>query len=175
MIGTLWTANDHAIATNEGRKQFVEACIGNEHIDFEGGFYAAPDHNQYDAYKKLLLPTFYPIDEYLKKTHQSRVVFNTPAVHNCHGWKLAEYLALGKAIISTPLSNELPCELEHGKEIHIIHDHSEIPSALQELISNEKYNQSLQRNARDYFRKYMTPKSVVAKIVGVTLNDINLS
>ena len=58
--------------------------------------------------------------EWMHKTKMSEVVFNTPAFWECHGWKLGEYLALGKAIISTPLSNDLPYPLEHGKNIYMI-------------------------------------------------------
>jgi len=51
---------------------------------------------------------------------RSSAVLNTPGVHGCLGWKLCEYLALGKAIISTTIQRQLPADLEHGTHIHVV-------------------------------------------------------
>ena len=47
-------------------------------------------------------------------------MLNTPGVSGCLGWKLGEYLALGKAIISTPIQRQLLADLEHGTHIHVV-------------------------------------------------------
>ena len=60
------------------------------------------------GFDEFIINSRVSLREYIKKIKDSLVVFNTPAVLHCHGWKLAEYLALGKVIISTPISRELP-------------------------------------------------------------------
>ena len=92
----------------------------------------------------------YPISEYIKKTKLSTIVFNTPSVHNCHGWKLGEYLAMGKAIISTPLSNNLPEDLVHGKNIHFVSNMSELKIAINFLLDNSSYRMILEQGAKEY-------------------------
>jgi hypothetical protein len=63
-------------------------------------------------------------------------VIKTHSVQNCHGWNLGEYLALGKAIVSTPLSSNLPEKLVHGKNIHFISNISELKVAIIFLLDN---------------------------------------
>ena len=86
------------------------------------------------------------------------MVFNTPAFWNCHGWKLAEYLALGKAIVSTDLSNDLPAPLVNGENIHITDNSQEaIGKSILFIMNNIEYRDKLGNNARRYWEKYGTP------------------
>jgi glycosyltransferase involved in cell wall biosynthesis len=78
---------------------------------------------------------------------------------------LGEFLAMGKAIISIPLSNELPEELIHGKNIHIVTDISEIEGAIKLLLNNHDYRRNLENGAKIYYSKYANPKSVIEYIL----------
>ena len=98
--------------------------------------------------------------EWLKKTKESAVAFNTPAFWNCHGWKLGEYLAMGKAIISTELSNDLPEPLKHGVNIHFVENTSQAMSeAVEFIVSHPEYRKTLESGARAYWEKYGTPEA----------------
>ncbi len=123
------------------------------------------DHPQYEKFKEMILTQWYPPQNYVQKTKLSAVVFNTPAVFECHGWKLGEYLSMGKAIISTPIINELPVKLEHGKNVHIVTNADEMKSALNFLLSNDKYRRSLENGAREYYEQFVSPKSVIGNIL----------
>jgi hypothetical protein len=98
--------------------------------------------------------------DWVKKTKESELVFNTPAFWDCHGWKLGEYLALGKAIITTPLSNDLPKPLIHGTHVHVIPDSSteSIREAVVYILENSSYRKHLESNARKYWEDYGTPE-----------------
>lgn len=161
MIATLWEANGEE--TNLQRKRFVERCkdLG---YNFEGGFFASPDHPKYGEYKKFILSQRYSAKSYLQKTKRSKIVFNTPAVHNCHGWKLGEYLAMGKAILSTPLSNNLPGNIEHAKNIHIVSNTSELNAAITLLLNDPDYRSQLGRNASIYYASFCSPAAVIRNI-----------
>ena len=107
------------------------------------------------------------ISEWLTKTKQSILVFNTPAFWNCHGWKLGEYLALGKCILSTPLSNDLPYPLEHGKNIHFVENSQEaIKESVEYIISHADYQHKLEQGAREYWAKYGAPEMSL-KLLGI--------
>src|SRR5262249_47673698 len=104
--------------------------------------------------------------EYLAKTRSSALVFNTPAVWSCHGWKLGEFLALGKAIISTPLVRELPAPLVHGCHIHYVDGSLDsIRAAIQLLLNDHDYRKHLERNAYDYYSSFLSPKRVVERLL----------
>lgn len=165
MIGTLWKESDFAENTNEARKKFIQACKKIDHCTFEGGFFALPNHLNYQKFKEFTFSKSYSIFNYIKKTKRSEVVFNTPAVHNCHGWKLAEFLAMGKPIISKKLSHELPVNLMHNKNIHFISDDKEIENAIRTILENQNYKQLLATNAKNYFLEYMTPEAVIISVL----------
>lgn len=165
MIGTFWKSSDAAKITNKLRLQFIKSCMENKDIHFEGGLFATNSHPNYEKFKSYIFSTYYSLKSYVDKTKISTIVFNTPAVHNCHGWKLSEFLALGKPILSTPLSNELPKDLRHGEEIHFIATEDDMKIAIQNLISNPDYRKKLSENASNYFLQNVTPSQVIKSII----------
>jgi hypothetical protein len=62
---------------------------------FEGGFAPRKDKTHF-GFDAIVVKKRYDFETYIDKIKQSDLVFNTPAVVNCHGWKLAEFLAMGK-------------------------------------------------------------------------------
>lgn len=165
LISTLWEHKNCIEGTNLLRKKFIESCKSNQQIEFEGGFFANPLHPQYEEFKEIIFSSRYSIESYIEKTKLSSFVFNTPAVHNCHGWKLGEFLAMGKAIISTPLSNELPEKLIHGKNIHFVTNDIELSEAIRLLTTNDDYRHHLENGAKIYYAKYIEPQSVIKFIL----------
>ena len=165
-VSTLWqndeyNQNDERL--NIPRAHFMEVCKSLPEINFEGGFYYSGTHPLNDRFKELVLHGYMPPKMYLQKIKASTLVFNTPAYWNCHGWKLGEYLALGKAIISTPLSNDLPEPLVHGENIHIIHnDKDETVQAVQRLLHDTDYRHHLEQGARAYYLRNATPAMSLA-------------
>lgn len=161
LIATLWQDTDR---TNKERKTFIES-VKAQNCNFEGGFFVSKSHPKIDEYKNLIFTKPYSSEVYIEKSKQSDFVFNSPAVHNCHGWKLAEYLAMGKAIISTPISNELPVSLEHEINIHIIRNKSELDAAISRFINDKNYSHFLSQNAHSYYEEFVKPKSVIRSIL----------
>ena len=143
----------------------MKAAKSLPNLHFEGGF--APgkeDINQYNDYP--ILERKYDHEMYLEKTKKSLVAFNTPAVQGCLGWKLGEFLALGKTIISTPIDNILPSPLIHGKHLHIVDGSvASIRNSINLIRSDKKYRKMLSTNARKYFLKYLEPKIVLQRIL----------
>lgn len=164
-ISTLWDHKNCIEGTNLLRKIFIESCKSNKQIEFEGGFFANFSHPQYSEFKEIIFSNRYSINDYIQKTLLSSFVFNTPAVHNCHGWKLGEFLAMGKAIISTPISNELPKGLIHGKNIHIVTNNSELEDAIHLLTTDDDYRKQLENGAKNYYSNFVEPKCVVNYII----------
>jgi glycosyltransferase involved in cell wall biosynthesis len=157
-LSTLWYSNkenNNDELVNQSRANFILAAKSISDIEFEGGLYYDKKHD--------LNPKYMSSNKYIEKTKQSFLVFNTPAFWNCHGWKLGEYLALGKAIISTPLSNDLPAYLEHGKNIHFLSGNSieEIREAILKIHNDKGYKEKLEIGAHEYWEKYGTPRRTI--------------
>jgi glycosyltransferase involved in cell wall biosynthesis len=164
LIATLWPHKNCVAGTNKYRKAFIEAVKAIK-IPFEGGFFVNDEHTDYEDYRDLIISKWYPNKKYIDKSKLSDIVFNTPAVHDCHGWKLGEFLTLGKAIVSMPLTHELPEKLVHGENIHFVQDTSEIKEAVEKLISDKAYRQRLITGARSYYNKYVSPERVIERLV----------
>lgn len=163
MIATLWPHQNCMEGTNLLRKKFVETCK-SMNLNFEGGFFSSFDHPQYEDFKNLIFTERYPTYKYVEKTKRSSFVFNTPSVHECHGWKLGEYLAMGKAIISSPLSNNLPEGMVHGENIHYFSNLNELKDGISLLISDKAYRKKLESGAKNYYSKYGSPEAVIRNL-----------
>jgi hypothetical protein len=163
-VFSLSRAWDHEPQCNEYRLNFIKACRSLHYIRFEGGF--TPCRNgSMKGLEAFAVDHRYPLDEYIAKLKRSLVAFNTPAVYGCLGWKLAEYLALGKAVISTPLNRALPAPLEHGRHIHYVDGSvDEIAQAVELLHSDAEYRHELERNARRYFLEYLSPAKCIERV-----------
>jgi len=133
-------------------------------LEFEGGF-APRGPGVMGDLELLSTARRYPLNEYVWKLQRSAVAFNTPAVDGCLGWELAEYLALGKAIISTPLGRRMSAPLEHGRHAHFVDGSpGSIAEALGLILESRDYRERLERNARDYFLEHFSPERCIGRI-----------
>ncbi len=159
-----WPWKKHA-EVNPPRARFIEVCRAARGLEFEGGF-APRRRSDIDEVLSLSAPRRYSMAEYLRKTKRSAVAFNNPAVHDCHGWKLGEFLALGKAIISLPLTRALPAPLRNGEHIHYVDGTREsIAEALEVIRADADYRTYLETNARRWYLEYLEPGALVKRLL----------
>ena len=170
--GTIWKKDT---GTNDARSLFVEACKSTPGVRFEGGF-RPRSKNDVPGYEHLTDYTEYSHADYIHKTQASAVVFNTPAVMRCHGWKLGEFLAMGKAIVSTPPEWLLPAPLVHGEHIHYVENSAEsIREAVALICRDDDYRKQLEQGARQYYDQYLKPAAVVGRILKAASGNLETS
>ena len=158
---TLWKKE---AATNRFRAHFLEVCQAMPGPDLEGGF-VPRTRGDIPGFDHVTVDRRFSVAEYVRGIRRSAVVFNTPAVSGCHGWKLAEFLALGKAIISTPLSRAMPAPLVDGMHCHFVDgSRASIRGAIERLLGDGEYRQRLEANARDYYLRYLSPTRVIERV-----------
>ncbi|RYZ08844.1 MAG: hypothetical protein EOO73_05980 [Myxococcales bacterium] len=164
-----WPWQKHA-DVNPPRARFMRACRDLPTIHFEGGFSprrrgAMPELDEITAERH------YPYREWVALTRRSAAVFNNAAVHQCLGWKLGEFLALGKAIVSLPLTRRVPGELAHGEHVHFVADDEEaMKDAVERITRDHDYRKRLERGARAYYLQYLSPQRVVSRLVSGQLS-----
>lgn len=162
---TLWY-NNTEVNNDEGlnrvRTVFIDACRSVQNVIFEGGL--VPRRRSYKQKHKFLQYLTKPVShkDYLKKIKNSVLVFNTPAFWNCHGWKLGEYMALGKCVVSTSLSNNLPTPIDDEFVLNnymcfVELNEKDIYKTVQYIISHPEYQQKLSMNLLKYWKEYGTP------------------
>ena len=171
-VNTLWYDNISLNTTNKYRGEFIKVCKNIFPI-FEGGLYYIPgaetEFPPYERYKEefkdVLIDRRISMKKYLKGTRRSAIVFNTPSVCHCHGWKLAEYLSMGKAIISTPLSNVMPGDFINGLHYICCDDINRMDCVINSIHDDEKRREEIKHNAKKYFDDYLAPIAVINRIL----------
>jgi hypothetical protein len=162
---TAWPWSKHP-EVNPPRRAFIEAAQASG-VRFEGGF-APLRRGPRPGYEGVSAPKKYPLREYLAKLRTSAVVFNNPAVHGCLGWKLGEYLALGKAILSMPITRSLPAPLVAGEHLHVVDGPAGIEGALRVLLKDHDYRRHLEINAGKWYEEWLAPARVMQRVLGAT-------
>ena len=158
-VGSWWGRHPEA---NLDRQAFVVAAAATGR--FVGGFVGSAGTTlPPEVAGHATAPVAHP--DYLALVRRSLVVFNHPAVHGCLGWKLGEFLALGKAIITTPVDRLLPAPLEHGEHWHVVTDPAEIPDALGRLAADGAYRARLETGARRYWEEHLAPAAMVRRML----------
>ena len=72
---------------------------------------------------------------------------------------------MGKAIISTPLTREMPSPLVHGKHVHYVDSVEEIFEAVVKINSDENYRKQLEEGARTYYEEWIAPEVVIQRLI----------
>jgi hypothetical protein len=160
-----WPWKKHA-EVNPPRARFMRACKRTPGVEFEGGFVRRRRNDVPGIDDVTAERAYYPFRTWLERTQRSALVFNCPAVHGCLGWKLGEFLALGKAILSLPIQRSMPEALEHGRHAHIVEDNPEaIQEAVARVLRDAPYRRRLEQSAREYYLRHLAPESVVRRLV----------
>ena len=111
------------------------------------------------GYEKYTDHAFYSHEDFVRNTRRSAVAFNCPAVYGCHGWKLAEYLCMGKAIISIPPLRALPEDLVHGENVYFTDGSVDAnKEAIDRICRDDSYRAKLEAGAREYYERFLDPR-----------------
>ena len=159
-ISSLWFKENRV---NKSRAEFIEACKNIPKIKFEGGFAPRSDDKTL-GFEKYIAQRI-NLKDYISKIKKSVLVFNTPAVEECHGWKLPEYLALGKAVISTKMFNEFSEELISKKHLYILEKNEYLNQVIMKINEDDDFRQLLEENARRYYEKNLMPEVIINRLL----------
>lgn len=159
---SVWAPQDDC---NRLRGRFIDLAQTLPDVQFQGGF-APPFRADAPVRMAARMARRDPHRIYLERTSRSVLAFNTPAVLDCLGWKLGEYLALGKAILSSPLTRAMPAPLEHGVHVHFVgEDETSILDGIERVRRDETYRNALERAARRYYNDHLAPQRVMDRIL----------
>jgi hypothetical protein len=151
---------------NRSRATFIEACRMTPDVEFEGGL-IRKDNFRVDEYKHITISKYYRPRIWLKNVKSSLLGFWAPGDQGAMTLKLGEFMACGKAIIAMPIRQEmLPSPLRHGEHVHFVDGTLEqMKTAVQLLITDDKYRQRLECNARAYYEKWVAPAQAIRRFI----------
>ena len=160
-----WNLNDQEC--NLARAWFIRACKATPGLKFEGGLVSHRSDLADKQFADCAIGTAISSARYLELARRSMFVFNTPSYWGCNGWKLGEYMALGKAMLTTPLVNDLPEPLVGGVHAHLVDKTSEdIAAGVAYLSLHPAYCRTLGQNLYQYWQNYGSPQATL-KLLGL--------
>ena len=158
----LWEHNDkmeisarHVTKINEVRANTV-CALRNEFGDhFVGGLYPTPFAKK--NYPNCLTDLETDATKYLKLVKMCLIGVTTTGLHNSIGWKLAEYLAASRCIITEPLNYALPVSLVEGKNFLSFRTPEECVEKAKIIFNNQRLAKEMRKNNYDYYLTEIKP------------------
>ncbi len=129
-----------------------------------------------DGFSQKVCPDLIIPDEmtsklnYVNMIKQNYVCIASEGLHRSIGWKFAEYVAAGRAIVTEPLAYEVPYGFMKNQNYLEYNDVETLISACEELLFDVYKIHLMEKKNRDYYQKHLSPDKVVLdslQIVGI--------
>lgn len=159
--GSTWKKE---IWANSIRADFIRACKANPTLNFEGGFIARSDGDNFGFDKELNQKKYSP-KVFTALSAKSLISLNNPAVLGAVSWRLAEYWNNSSFVLSFPFSIDLPISPKHGEEIHYVEHEDEYPSIIQRVVDDKAYHQKVAKGGKRFFDVHCTPEAQANYII----------
>lgn len=142
-------------AINEERAQIIRALRRRFADRFVGGFIPTPYARM--RYPDCLSREKHSRADYIRMLTSCRICLYTRGLRDSPAYKLGEYLAASRCIVSQRLQTILPAPLRDGHEVLYGHDVEELMEQCQLLLSREDRQEQLSSNARRYYAREVEP------------------
>ncbi len=151
-------------AINLMRAECIRALRAAFGEKFVGGF--ASTEFARKAYPDLILNNdSYAKRNYIEILRANTIGVTTAGLHGSIGWKMAEYVAFSRAIVTEELHTTLPGSFAEGSNYLSFRTPSECVEQVRYLLSNDLLRKRMMQNNRDYYLNYLHPKCIVARTI----------
>jgi hypothetical protein len=158
-------------AVNEMRAECIRSLKREFGSAFLGGFYG--DYAQ-QHYPDLLLdqPQLSKQKQYLKQLQQFPICIATTGLHGSIGWKMAEYVAQSKAIVSEQLCYQVPGDFQAERNYLEFATPDQCVAATARLFEDAGLRSRLIANNFRYYQAYSKPEAIVLNSLAIALEKI---
>jgi hypothetical protein len=151
---------DDRIAINETRARCIRVLKEALGPRFTGGFSRSPFTLK--RYADLTVPPEYTSQQgYLQTLQSFPVCIASTGLHGSTGWKLAEYIAFAKAVVSEPLVYDLPGNFAGGRNYIEFTSPEECAAGAIRLIEDSTLRWQIMQNNAAYYREHLRPDTLV--------------
>lgn len=157
---------------NESRVALVRALRQSFPKHFRGG--VIPTKLARERYPDALTTEPTRPARYLAASRESLIGIGTRGLHHSTPFKLPEYLAESKCVVSEPLRNELPDALENGRALVWFRGMDECLAKCEELLRRPERARELRHNAWKYYREHVAPAAHVRKCLGQVIAGVSV-
>jgi len=100
-------------------------------------------------------------NNYLRMIKENYICITSEGLHNSIGWKFAEYVAAGKAIITEPLFYEVPFSFTENQNYLVYNDVDSLINKCEYLLNNVSAIHQMESNNRNYYSEHVRPDMLV--------------
>ena len=135
---------------------------------FTGGF--TPNRFAQENYADLVVsPDSTSQQSYLRTLKSFPICVASTGLHGSTGWKLAEYVAFSKAILSERLLYDTPGAFEPRRNYIEFTSAEECLNGAVRLIEDTALRQQIMQNNAAYYRAYLRPDALVRNALTAAL------
>ena len=98
---------------------------------------------------------------YLHRMQHTEICVASTGLHGSTGWKLAEYVAAGRAIVTEPLRYTLPGGFEEGKNYKTYTSPAECETQLRQLLADPAAILAMAQHNAAYYQAWLRPEQQV--------------
>lgn len=158
-------------ALNEMRAACIRAARAELGDRFYGGF--AIDAFTQREYGDCLLPDHRASDRhaFLARVRESAVCVATTGLNGSIGWKMAEYVAASRAIVSEPLCYQVPGDFAAGRNFLEFTSSESFITSVERLLRNDSLRADMMRANLEYYRRWVRPDAQVLRTLERVLGE----
>lgn len=163
-------SDDNWIELNEGRVSVIRALKGAFGDRFVGGL--IPTEVAIKYYSDCLTPLKTDRHSFIELSKRSLIGIYTRGISHSLAWKLPEYLAAAKCIVSEPLRNQIPLPLEPKKNYLEYHSPEECVEACGRLLDDSRLANQMRMNNYAYYQAEVKPSAHILKCLRRSLDGL---
>lgn len=145
---------------NEFRISVVKYCKNELKNIFTGGLYE-DDYSLKIAKDLTISRNITRRGNFIKLIKLHNICITTTGLHKSIGWKFTEYVAASRAIITEPLSYQLPGDFKVNKNYLEFRNENELMEKVNILLEDQKKLKNMMRANFYYYNMYVKPENLV--------------
>jgi len=109
-------------------------------------------------------------EHYINLVKKCLVCVTTTGLHDSIGFKLPEYLAASRCIVTEPLKYQLPVSLKEGKNYLSFCTPEECVEACEKLLANPQFANQMRYENHEYYLNEVEPSALVYKCLKAAMS-----
>ena len=159
---------------NENRIMCLDACKQEFGKRFTGGLWS--DYFSERDYKSYTLPISQTNKAtFIKRVKEHSICIATTGLYNSIGWKMGEYVAAARAIVTEPLNFEVPGPFEKNKNYLEFTNKEELLESIERYLTDKDLLRQTMKNNYHYYNNYLKPDILVLNSLLTIANHSNSS
>ncbi len=161
----------HYNTINETRAACIRALRTAFGDAFTGGFSHTPFAQRHFPDALASHPNQTSKRAYLQRLKEHPICVTSEGLHHSIGWKMGEYVALSKAIVSEKLAFTVPGPFADGTHYLSYQDPDGCVAAVKKLIQDVPLRHSMMTQNHAYFLQHLQPDRLVAHSLNTALGQ----